>query len=100
MEITKLILEKISNLERLLADQSILQKETLSFKEAVRHLDISPSHLYKMTSSRMIPHYCPSGKKLYFKRSELDLWMQNNKKESSKQIEAKAAEYVIKNTKI
>lgn len=37
----------------------ILQKEILSLREACIYLCISQSHMYKLTSSRKIPHYSP-----------------------------------------
>lgn len=53
----------------------ILQKEMLTFDEAIFYLDCSDSHMYKLTSHRQIPHYAPSGKLIYFRRSEIDEWV-------------------------
>jgi excisionase family DNA binding protein len=71
----KLILKKLDNIETMLQQQSINTKEVLSFSEASILLDVSHSHLYKLTSTKQIPHYCPQGKKLYFERAELLQWM-------------------------
>jgi excisionase family DNA binding protein len=71
----KLILKKLDNIESMLHQQSINTKEVLSFSEAALLLDVSHSHLYKLTSTKQIPHYCPQGKKLYFERKELIQWM-------------------------
>lgn len=57
-------------------------KEILSFKEALIYMDVSPSFLYKLTSKRIITFFKPSGKRIYFKRSDLDKWMTLNKCES------------------
>lgn len=91
------ILEKLDNIERLINCQNILQKEVLNFSETCQYLNISESHLYKLTSRKQIPHFCPNGKKLYFNRHELDLWLQQKKQFSIQEIEKTAVEYILKN---
>jgi hypothetical protein len=53
--------------------------------------------LYKLTSTKHIPHFCPQGKKLYFKREELDTWLQRNRKAAKNEIDQMAIDYVIRN---
>lgn len=96
MEVNQ-ILEKLSQLELKIDEQNLLKKEVLTFNDACKYLDISASHLYKLTSQKQIPHFCPQGKKLYFKREEIDLWLFRNKQETSDDIETAAANYLIKN---
>lgn len=74
-----LILDKLTEIANKLDEQNLLQKTVLNFNEACKYLDVSPSHLYKLTSTKQIPHFCPQGKKLYFKRDELDVWLQRNR---------------------
>ena len=50
-----------------------------------------------MTSSKSIPHFCPQGKKLYFKRVELDEWLMRNRQSSADEIEKAADDYLIRN---
>jgi len=92
-----LILEKLSQLDRKLEEQNLLKKEVLNFNETCGYLDISASHLYKLTSQKKIPHFCPQGKKLYFNRKELDEWLQRNRQSTDSEIEMAAANYVIQN---
>jgi excisionase family DNA binding protein len=61
--------------------QSIVAKDMLTVDEAARYLGMSSSTLYKLTSSMAIPHYKPTHKTLYFKRSELDDWLRQFKKD-------------------
>ncbi|MBF0576380.1 helix-turn-helix domain-containing protein [Dysgonomonas sp. GY617] len=56
----------------------MLDKNILSFKEAVAYLDVSESMLYKLTSSRVISFSKPNGGRIYFKKSDLDSWMLQN----------------------
>jgi excisionase family DNA binding protein len=75
----EIILKKIEELESLLGRQSILSKEVLTLEEASRYLQLSKSCLYKMTANKEIAHYIPGGKKIYFRRTELDNWVFNSK---------------------
>lgn len=54
-------------------------KEYLSTKEACELLNISKSQLYKLTSSKEIPYYKPTGKLLYFKYEELMTWISKSR---------------------
>lgn len=92
-----LILDKLTEIASKLDEQNLLQKTVLNFNEACKYLDVSPSHLYKLTSTKQIPHFCPQGKKLYFKREELDNWLQRNRQSASDEIEQSASDYVIRN---
>ncbi len=97
MSTETMILEKLSIIEQKLEEQNLLKKEVLNFNEAIRYLDISASHMYKLTSQKLIPHFCPQGKKLYFNRIELDEWLQRNRQVTEDEIESMAANYIMKN---
>ena len=87
-----MILNKLSEIANKLDEQNLLQKTVLNFNEACSYLDVSQSHLYKLTSTRQIPHFCPQGKKLYFKRVELDEWLQRNRQATTDEIEKQVSE--------
>lgn len=97
MENENLILDKLTEIASKLDEQNILQKAVLNFDEACKYLNVSPSHLYKLTSQKQIPHFCPQGKKLYFRRDEIDQWLQRNRQAASDEIEKLATDYVIRN---
>jgi len=78
LEEINLKLDKIQVQNKLI---SIRTKDVFNFYEACIFLELSNSHLYKMTSSKQIPYYKPTGKKLYFKRTELIEWLLRNKSE-------------------
>lgn len=94
-----IIIQKLNNIEKLLESQSLLQKEVLNFNEACQYLDISQSHLYKLTSTKQVPHFCPQGKRLYFKRTKLDDWLQRNRKSAADEIDQAATDYIIRNNR-
>lgn len=71
-----------------LADIHIFLKKNenkpLSFTEAAAYLGFRPSYLYKLTHKKQIRFYKPSGKKLFFSKSDLDNWIFCTSKISSK----------------
>lgn len=91
------IIQKLDHIEAMLHEQNLLKKDVLNLNEACHYLNISASHLYKMTSQKQIPHFCPQGKKLYFKRSELEEWLMRNRQSSVDEIDALAENYLIRN---
>lgn len=93
----KIIIKKLDKIESMLQDQNLLKKKVLNFRETCKYLEMSASHLYKLTSQKQIPHFCPQGKKLYFKRTDLDKWLLRNRKDSLDDIETMAANYLITN---
>lgn len=70
------ILERI---ESLLSNHNYEGKDYIDVKEAASYLNISKSAIYKMTSNRQLPFYNPGGKKIYFKKSELNNWIESAK---------------------
>ena len=95
----KIIFEKLEHLENMLSGQTMLKKEVLNFNEAALYLDMSHSHLYKLTSKGAIPAYKPNGKKLYFNREELNNWLLSNKLTTKDEIDTLADSYLIKKGK-
>lgn len=81
-----LILDKLTEIANKLDEQNMLQKTVLNFNEACKFIDVSPSHLYKLTSARQVPHFCPQGKKLYFKREELSQWLLRNRQSTTTEM--------------
>lgn len=94
------ILNRLENLENLIESQGINQKEVLNMVEASKYLELSVSHLYKLTSAGTIPYYKPNGKKLYFKRTELDAWLLRNRSKTKEEIEREAADYLLKKGRV
>jgi len=93
------ILERLNAIERKLEELAALNKDVLNFKEAARYLDVSRSHLYKLTHTKEIPHYKPRGKQIYFEKRELDQWLLQNRQKTRAEIEQAAIDYVVKGGK-
>ena len=70
-------------------------KNVLSLADVVLLTGLSKSHLYKLTCSHQIPHYKPTGKQIYFDRSEVEEWMKQNRVATMAEIERAATTQVM-----
>jgi excisionase family DNA binding protein len=65
-------------------------KEALTVEEASEYTGLSSGTLYVLTHEKRIPFYKPLGKKIYFKRTELDGFMFRNKQSADYEVSAAA----------
>ena len=93
MENSNIILNKLTAIESLL--EATQETKPLTLMEAAKILDLSPSHLYKFTSERKIPHFKPNGKKIYFDEYELVQWLKRKPTRTLEETEEKAASYIV-----
>lgn len=68
-------------------------KNVLTFNEACMFSGLSKSHMYRLTSTRQVPHFKPFGKMVYFERAELEKWLLQNKVVTISETETMAANY-------
>lgn len=85
----------LDELKSEMTKSTLLQKEVLTLAEASQMTGISKSHLYKRTSSRSIPFYRPSGKLIFFRRSEIEDWITKERFASVQEIESSAMNFRI-----
>lgn len=64
--------------DKIAAKVSLQQRDIMTFDEACDYTGLKRSVLYKLTASKAIPHFRPTGRRCYFSRSELDQWMTSN----------------------
>jgi len=86
--------QRLDRIERLLS----ANKEVLTFEEACEYMGISRSFLYKLTSTRKIPHSKPNGKMIFFEKKKLNVWLLQNGRKSKGEIETEALKYSLNNT--
>jgi len=65
-------------------------QKPLNIEQAADFLDISKSHLYKLTSRGAIPHYKPNGKRLYFFEQDLIAYLKKGRVKTANEIEQEA----------
>jgi len=93
------IQNEIKVIKELLLALNIQQKEILTVDDATVYLQLSKSCLFKMTSKKAIPFYKPGGKKIYFKKSELDEWIFKGKVLSNDDLETNVEDYLSRTNK-
>lgn len=91
--IEEMILERLTSLERSIEENNILQKEILTIDELAIYISTSLPNLYLLTSKNEIPFYKPNGKKVYFKRSEIDDWVFNTRHNCKRDIQKRADKF-------
>jgi excisionase family DNA binding protein len=96
----ELILERLDRIEKTIEQLSANGplaniNDPMDVKDLSAYLKISASTIYKFTSTRSIPYY-KNGKRLFFKREEINDWIFTTKINSSYEIEKEANEYIRK----
>ncbi len=90
------ILSKLTEIEELLRAS---RDEFLPLEVAAEYLGFSTSTMYKMTHENRIAYYKPGGKKLLFKRSELDRWVESHRIATADELDTKAANAIVLGSK-
>ena len=63
--------------------------------EAADYVHVSKSHIYQLTSKGLIAHFKPAGKKIFFKKSDLDAYLLRNRRASESELEQAATDHVV-----
>jgi excisionase family DNA binding protein len=73
----------------------ISSKDVLTTEEAAMYMGISKDYLYKLCQKlQIVFHNSKGGKKIYFKKKDLNEWMLHSKSITQKEIEAKAKRFI------
>lgn len=88
------------NLSTISQDLTILKqyallaaKKVLTINDVALLTGLSKSHLYKLTSSKEIPHYKPNNKFVFFDKAEIENWQKQNRIKTNSEIEQEAISY-------
>lgn len=71
------------------------EKEFLTAKETANYLGMALSYLYKLTASKSIPFYAPTGKRLLFKKAELNEWIESHRVAPMSELTSKAQSNLV-----
>lgn len=82
--------ERLARIERLIL---ISSKNVLSVKEAALMLDVSESRVRHLVCDSTLPYY-RQGKKIYFKKTDIESWMLNERIPCKSEIECQATTYM------
>ena len=96
----EVILERLNAIESLFRSSkktdlvsSVPVNEIFNMAQAADYLGLAKSTIYKMTSSRLIPHSKVS-RKIIFMRNELEDWITKHKIKTKEEIEREADAYL------
>lgn len=87
-ELETLIQNSINNSIKADPHEKGYTQSILSLTEACNYLNLAKQTIYGFTSKRLIP-FIKKGKKLYFKKSDLEEWLLEGKQLTKKEIESK-----------
>lgn len=68
--------------------------DILDMRQAAEFLRLKVTTLYEKTSKKLIPHF-KKGNKLYFKRGELQNWIEEGKTKTKSEMQADAASHCL-----
>lgn len=90
------LLERISEqLDDLQCAIRTADKQVLNIDEVMEYAGgLSRGYIHRLTSTKQIPHY-KKNNRLYFLKSEIDEWLQENPVASDAQIEKRAEQYEL-----
>jgi len=79
---------------KVIMKSGFLPKKALTMSEASNYMGISKTYLYQLTHRRLIPFSKPTGKRIYFDRTELENWLLSKPQKNANQL---AKEYTQNN---
>jgi len=101
----EIIIEKLNNIEQLLLEIKQGQGGTFNSKspnvefmnvtQVAEYLSLAKATIYALVYKMEIPNY-KQGKKLYFKKADIDEWLSKSRRKTREEIEQEAANYIIR----
>jgi len=91
------IFKQLEEIKNLINSRLSQEKEILSLEEACTYLSITKSQIYMLTSKHLIAHSKPGGKKIYFKRVDLDDYALSNPIRTQAELSMSASQHILKN---
>lgn len=91
------IFNRLEGIKNLIDNRLNQEKEILSLEEASNYLTNTKSQMYKLTSQNLIAHSKPGGKKIYFKRVDLDTYAMSNPIRTQAELSMSASQHILKN---
>lgn len=81
---------KIDKIEKIILSGT---KEVLTIEDCAILTGFSKSHIYRMTSQRTIPFYKPMGGAIFFKKTEIENWLLQNRQSTNEEVNRQANTY-------
>lgn len=96
----ELIMERLDKIEIAISNLKkenaiVVESKAMNVSEVAKYLNTNIPSIYGLTSRAEIPHY-KIAKKLYFKKVEIDEWINSKKIKTNQDIEKDVDEYLRK----
>jgi excisionase family DNA binding protein len=82
------------NINEFKFEKKVDNEEVFDIEGATTYLSISKGTMYRLTMGREIPHY-KVGKRLYFKKEDLNTWIGRGKVLTNQEIHEEADRYLL-----
>mgnify|MGYP001218929810 CR=1 FL=1 len=101
------IIDQLDRIERKLSElyakvenikSNKAENEIMSLNRLTEYLELSKSSIYKLTSTKEIPHI-KRVKKLFFNKTEIDKWISENRIKTRSEIQEEAMSFILKKGK-
>lgn len=86
---------RLEKIEILLLSQTLNSKTVFNIDEVAIYTNLSKQYLYKLTSRKDIPYYSANGKKIYFKKEEIDNWLLRNRQATNEEVDQEAINHIV-----
>lgn len=104
----EIIIQRLDAIERLLYEiktgkqveniPGVYANELMNVQQVAEYLTLSVQTIYGLVHKMEIPN-CKRGKRLYFKRTEIDDWIGQSRRKTIAEIEQEASNYILRNRK-
>ena len=101
----EIIIERLDAIERLLYEIKtgkqiesvpvVYANELMNVQQVAEYLSLSVQTIYSLVHKMEIPN-SKQGKRLYFKRSEIDEWISQSRRKTRVEIEQEASNYLLR----
>lgn len=96
----ELIMQRLDRIEKAIENLKtenaiVVESKAMNVSEVAKYLNTNIPSIYGLTSRAEIPHY-KIAKKLYFKKEEIDEWINSKKIKTNQDIEKEVDEYLRK----
>lgn len=95
MIILKTILSELRVLQKETKKSNLNRKKILTLKEAATVIGVSDSYIQKMIASKSIKHSKPSGKLIFIRRKDLDVFIMRNPIITNDEVESFVANTLL-----
>ena len=104
----EIIIQRLDAIERLLYEIKsgkqvdnvpvVYANELMNVQQVAEYLTLSVQTIYSLVHKMEIPN-SKRGKRLYFKRSEIDEWIRQSRRKTRVEIEQEATNYLLRSRK-